>query len=599
MTKFYLNIVFLLGFLFAQSESIAQVSHNSVELDWKTIQSQTESGSIQEVKTSFNAFAKKAIQNNASEILIDKILLIDNYFEKVGEFAEKIFWYQYAIDSLCNNEYIRCVEVRRRFAELYGSIEQYDKAIKLHKDNLLFLKSKQFNDAVSLENSLIARYYHFSKDMRQAEIYYLNSLESAKKANSLFYIILAYNNLGFFYSQNNDFEQSEKYYLQGIKTLESKDSIKAQQKAQLALLKGNLGGNYLLNQEQLEKGILYLNEDIHFNLEQGELDLAMNASIELAKYYYSIKDFQKANETILNCIGHPRIQSREKPNNELLVLNYYWLFKAHLEQQKNTEALHYFKAYDSLKTVRDEAREARRTTIEKSLLENILNVQLNYQNQQIQLKEKENEVLVEKNKLYFYQVTIGLILLLSLLLFLFFYGRKRISLLRIKKELAENKFEVEKIAKEKANIELKYKNKDLTDFAIDISRKQEVLTEVKSKLGAILEGEWKDESIKKAIKSLIFYTNNNLIIDEQLKEFQENVDEINYKFLDTLQKEYPNLTELDKNVCGLIRLGLSNKEIATMRNVSYKAVRMSRYRIRKKLNLPAEVDLVEFLKGIG
>src|SRR5690554_1762661 len=94
MTKFYLNIVFLLGFLFAQSESIAQVSHNSVEFDWKTIQSLTESGSIQEVKTSFNAFAKKAIQNNASEILIDKILLIDNYFEKVGEFAEKIFWYR-------------------------------------------------------------------------------------------------------------------------------------------------------------------------------------------------------------------------------------------------------------------------------------------------------------------------------------------------------------------------------------------------------------------------------------------------------------------------------------------------------------------------
>src|SRR5690554_7751849 len=90
----------------------------------------------------------------------------------------------------------------------------------------------------------------------------------------------------------------------------------------------------------------------------------MNASIELAKYYYSIKDFQKANETILNCIGHPRIRSREKPNNELLVLNYYWLFKAHLEQQKNTEALHYFKAYDSLKTVRDEAREARRRSEE-------------------------------------------------------------------------------------------------------------------------------------------------------------------------------------------------------------------------------------------
>ncbi|WP_159038658.1 helix-turn-helix transcriptional regulator [Brumimicrobium mesophilum] len=54
---------------------------------------------------------------------------------------------------------------------------------------------------------------------------------------------------------------------------------------------------------------------------------------------------------------------------------------------------------------------------------------------------------------------------------------------------------------------------------------------------------------------------------------------------------------MDKNICGLIRLGLSNKEVASMRNVSYKVIRMSRYRLRKELGLKEEVNIVEFLKS--
>lgn len=599
MTKLCLHIVFLLGFFFVQSEIYAQESPNSVEVKWMQTQTLIDNGSLETVKASFNSFATKAIQQNSDSLLLSKVLTIGDYFEKEGEFAERIHWYQYAVDSLCANEDIKCVEIRRKFAEIYVFIEQFDKAILLLENNLKLLNKKGYHDAVSLENSLIALNHFKNKDFLQSEAYYLKSLKAAEDGNNLFYIILAHNNLGFFYSQTEDYIKSEKQYIKGIQILESKDSLELNQKAQLALLKGNLGGNYLRNKEQSDQGIQYLNEDIQFNLNHGEVELALNASTELAKYYYQERQFNKANEALKLCINHLRVKEQGETLAKSLVPIYYWLFKNHLEQQQSQSALHYFKAYDSLKTVRDEGRENRRSTIEKSLLENILNVQLIYQEQQIQLKDKENEVLVEKNKHFFYRVLIGMLSLFILILILFLYGKKRISLMRAKKELAENKFEIEKLAKEKANLELKYKNKDLTDFAIDISRKQEVLTEVKSKLNEILDNKTIELDLKKDLKTLIQYTNNNLLVDEQLKEFQKNVEEVNYKFLDTLQKKYPELTELDKNVCGLMRLGLSTKEIATMRNVSYKAVKMSRYRIRKKLNLEAETDLVEFLKGIG
>ncbi len=46
----------------------------------------------------------------------------------------------------------------------------------------------------------------------------------------------------------------------------------------------------------------------------------------------------------------------------------------------------------------------------------------------------------------------------------------------------------------------------------------------------------------------------------------------------------------------MLRIGLSSKDIASLNNVSVKAVEMSRYRLRKKLNLSSDESLVNFLQ---
>jgi len=45
----------------------------------------------------------------------------------------------------------------------------------------------------------------------------------------------------------------------------------------------------------------------------------------------------------------------------------------------------------------------------------------------------------------------------------------------------------------------------------------------------------------------------------------------------------------------LVRMGLSTKEIASLKNISPKAIEMSRYRVRKKLNLTQDNHLSEYL----
>lgn len=89
---------------------------------------------------------------------------------------------------------------------------------------------------------------------------------------------------------------------------------------------------------------------------------------------------------------------------------------------------------------------------------------------------------------------------------------------------------------------------------------------------------------------------SHLKINEDVATFQKHVDEVNLEFSSNLEKKYPALTPKDIVLCGLLRLNLQNKEIASIRNTSDDAVKMARYRLRKKLGLSEEEDIGAFLR---
>ncbi len=47
-----------------------------------------------------------------------------------------------------------------------------------------------------------------------------------------------------------------------------------------------------------------------------------------------------------------------------------------------------------------------------------------------------------------------------------------------------------------------------------------------------------------------------------------------------------------------IKMNLSTKEIAGLLNISVRGVESSRYRLRSKLDIPTEANLVEFIRAI-
>jgi DNA-binding CsgD family transcriptional regulator len=66
-------------------------------------------------------------------------------------------------------------------------------------------------------------------------------------------------------------------------------------------------------------------------------------------------------------------------------------------------------------------------------------------------------------------------------------------------------------------------------------------------------------------------------------------------FSKRLKVAYPGLTPQEMKLCAYLRLDLSTKEIAQLMHISVRGVEISRYRLRKKLELDRQDNLLDFI----
>ena len=58
------------------------------------------------------------------------------------------------------------------------------------------------------------------------------------------------------------------------------------------------------------------------------------------------------------------------------------------------------------------------------------------------------------------------------------------------------------------------------------------------------------------------------------------------------------MTENELRLCAYIKIGMRAKEIAQLLSVSPDSVKMSRYRLKKKLDIAGETSIDDFLRNL-
>lgn len=97
------------------------------------------------------------------------------------------------------------------------------------------------------------------------------------------------------------------------------------------------------------------------------------------------------------------------------------------------------------------------------------------------------------------------------------------------------------------------------------------------------------------------YTRMKNLMEESLNDqadwllFETHFNSAHQNFIDRLRQQYSDITTGDLRICCLLRMNLSTKEIASLLNVSVRAIELRRYRLRKRLSLDSDTNLIDFL----
>ncbi|MDM8161833.1 hypothetical protein QUH73_18600 [Labilibaculum sp. K2S] len=82
-----------------------------------------------------------------------------------------------------------------------------------------------------------------------------------------------------------------------------------------------------------------------------------------------------------------------------------------------------------------------------------------------------------------------------------------------------------------------------------------------------------------------------------IKQFDFHFQRVNQELFDKLQHNFPQLTANDLKLCAFIRMNLNSKEIAAITGKSPSSVDVSRFRLRKKLSVESNSDLLVLLSA--
>lgn len=143
------------------------------------------------------------------------------------------------------------------------------------------------------------------------------------------------------------------------------------------------------------------------------------------------------------------------------------------------------------------------------------------------------------------------------------------------------------------------KRQEVMNVALSIVEQKEFLESLDDMVSRLAKSDDPNEKdrlvaeLSSALKQRLSYDSD---VDSQY--FYAQAESLHEDFNAKLSENFPNMTQQERRLATLLRLGFSSKYIATLMNITPKSVEISRYRLRQKLGLGKGDNLVNFIKSI-
>lgn len=390
-----------------------------------------------------------------------------------------------------------------------------------------------------------------------------------------------------FMSQENHNDSAEYYLLQAIAYAQ-----KGENENLLTTPQFNLAGIYVA-QQQYEQALTLVKSALQTAQKGQNVGSFILYSVGLSYIYTEMKNYPQAEAVLLEALKDARVV--DNPYQKIQVYKGLSdLYKQTGNAAANVQALEQYIALKDSVFSREKAHAISQTKVE------------------YETEKKEQQIQMLKDRVRSRNWIIGISSLAGVLALGLFWGYRRAF--RLQKQLRQQEqqtFEQQEknmkleqaalqvqtqLAEQKSvalQIEMEAKQRELTTATMFIQQKNELLDSLRQQIKELSST---DENSQKQIHKISQTIRRNMNFDDDWEKIKVHFEGVHPQFFERLSVS--NLTDHELRHCAYIKMKFSPKEIASLLNIDVNSVRVSRYRIKKKLGLDTEQDLPEFINLI-
>jgi len=455
--------------------------------------------------------------------------------------------------------------------EVFESLHCFEKTLEIAiKYNLRQTEEHVYNNLGSV--------YRVMKNYEKALEYFNKALVISTELGYSEEVYYIYGNLGIVHAELGDKELAESYFKKTLQIARKQNNEVMEAFAMVSL------GDFNMDVKNYPEALRYYNQ-AHEKADAVNAGYSGPKALFFANVYsgigsaqYFLKNYNTAIEYLT--LGFDKAQ--ETGQLSIVVESAKKLSHAYELRNRLDLALKYARIY---KSVSD-------STMNEDIVRRITEV--NMQNKfDKQTAEREFEQAItdatqKRNRVIYQMIIGGAILGLVIFLLLFLLSINKVKRVRLKSENLQ-------LEKENLSNDLTYKNKELTTNVMYLLKKNELILNVtdklrKSKMGFKVENR---KVVEDVIRDLETASKGDF-----WKEFELRFQEVHSDFYNKLNELFPNLTPNELKLCAFLRLNMSTKDIAAITFLSVNSINIARHRLRKKLNIDQDENLIVFLSSL-
>ncbi|AXG72227.1 tetratricopeptide repeat protein [Kordia sp. SMS9] len=432
-----------------------------------------------------------------------------------------------------------------------------DIATAIH-DSISLRKSYRIRGSLSIKN----------KDTIKGKEYYKKSVEIGKSIHDSVGIADSYIYLGVLSYHENKGKDSVAYYM----NLSKKYDHSLENMIHTDV---NLASFYIFDQDYEKARKMYESLIEPHKKLKNYLGLS-NCYLNLGNVYAFLNQKEKSLQALDSAIAYAKILG----NKDFLESQYLSRRNINLYFKDYKAAIQDFEMYKIYYDSINDLQEAKRFT----------ELELNHQFD----KEKEIAAIELKNEqskktLYIILFLVAVVAAIIGLILLRKNNKQRL-------QLAKNQIEMKEVEKLKADLALANREKELKKVVIENSITEEVLNKTLDDIKEIITFENEKER-KRALKSLSASLLSEKKSKSTISNTQNYLDEVSMDFKVQLDTHFSTLKPREKELLCMMKLGLSTSEISKLFNTTIASIKSSRYRIRKKLGLNSDDDIIQYIES--